>query len=259
MTPKELAIIAALEAGKILRESIGTITDDDIQNKLPFDFVTEVDRKCEKVILSLIKNHYPDHEILAEESGPSIQKNSFRWIVDPLDGTTNFIHHVPHSGISIALEKDNEIIVGVVYDPYRDELFYAEQGKGAYCNNKPIAVSKQKDLSRCLVATGFPFKNKELLGRYWTVLSEIFMQVSGIRRMGAAALDLVYIACGRFDGFFELKLSPWDVAAATIIIREAGGKITDFEGKDNHIFSGNVIASNSLIHDFILATVQKIF
>ncbi|MDZ7263820.1 MAG: inositol monophosphatase [candidate division KSB1 bacterium] len=259
MTPKEVAILAAQTAGKLVRESLGTITPDDIQDKRPFDYVTAVDKACEKLIIDLIRQHYPDHEILAEESGNSSQKNSFRWIIDPLDGTTNFIHHFPHSGVSIALEKEAEVILGVVYDPYRDELFWAEKGGGAYCNGKRIAVSKHARLSHCLIATGFPFKEKQLIDRYWSVLSAIFMAVSGIRRTGSAALDLTYVACGRFDGFFELRLSLWDIAAASIIVREAGGKITDFEGHENRLLSGSIIATNGLIHQFMLAEVQKIF
>ncbi len=259
MTPKELAILAAQSAGKLVRTSIGTITPDDVQDKRPFDYVTAVDKACERLIIDLIRKHYPEHEILAEESGNSPQKNSFRWIIDPLDGTTNFIHHFPHSGVSIALEQENEIILGVVYDPYRDELFWAERGGGAFCNGKPIAVSNHARLSHCLIATGFPFKNKELIDRYLSVLAAIFMAVSGIRRTGSAALDLTYVACGRFDGFFELQLSLWDIAAASLIVQEAGGKITDFEGHENRLQSGNIIASNSLIHQFMLAEVQKIF
>jgi myo-inositol-1(or 4)-monophosphatase len=228
-------------------------------NKRPFDYVTAIDQQCEALIIQNIKKYFPAHEILAEESGKSKHQNSYCWIIDPLDGTTNFIHGVPHCSVSIALAKDNDIILGVVYDPFRDELFYAEQGKGAYCNHKPINVSNQKNENYCLVATGFPFKNKELLNQYWSVLSEIFLKISGIRRTGSAALDLAYVACGRFDGFWEIRLSPWDVAAGSIIVLEAGGKITDFEETNNHVWNGNVIATNALIHDFILRTVQKTF
>lgn len=259
MTPKELAISIVTQAGKILRENIDKITADSVEDKRPFDYVTEIDKACEKLIINSINEHFPDHEILAEESGKNKNSNNYRWIIDPLDGTTNFIHGNPHCSISIALQKDNEIILGVIYDPYRDELYYAEKGKGAFCNNKIIHVSKQEKISNCLIATGFPFKNRHLLDRYWKVLSEIFMKVSGIRRTGSAALDLAYVACGRFDGFWELKLSPWDVAAGTIIIEEAGGKITDFEGKDNHIWSGDVVASNAIIHDFMMSRVQNVF
>lgn len=259
MTPKEVAISSAIQAGKILRENIGKITADDVEDKRPFDYVTKIDRACEQLIISAINEHFPDHEILAEESGENYNNNAYRWIIDPLDGTTNFIHGNPHCSISIAFQKENAIMLGVIYDPFRNELYYAEKGKGAYFNNKRIYVSKQEKLNQCLIATGFPFKSRYLLDQYWRVLSEIFMAVSGIRRTGSAALDLAYVACGRFDGFWEAKLSPWDVAAGAIIIEEAGGKITDFEGKENYIWTGNVVASNGIIHDFMMSKVQNVF
>jgi len=259
MTPKELAISIAYQAGEILRENIGKITADDVKDKCPFDYVTEIDKACEQLIINSIKKHFPDHEILAEESGKNQNTHSYCWIIDPLDGTTNFIHGYPHSSVSIALQKETEMIFGVIYDPYRDELYHAEKGSGAYCNQNRIHVSQQANINNCLIATGFPFKNRHLLELYWKVLSAIFMEVSGIRRTGSAALDLAYVACGRFDGFWELKLSPWDIAAGSIIIEEAGGEITDFEGKKNHIWSGDVIASNSIIHDFLLSKVQHVF
>lgn len=259
MTPKELAISIAHQAGEILRKNIGKITADDVEDKHPFDYVTEIDKACEQLIINSIKEHFPDHEILAEESGKNQNTHSYRWIIDPLDGTTNFIHGYPHSSISIALQKEDEMILGVIYDPYRDELYYAEKGSGAYCNQKRIHVSRQANVNNCLIATGFPFKSRHLLDRYWKVLSAIFMDVSGIRRTGSAALDLAYVASGRFDGFWELKLSPWDIAAGAIIIEGAGGKITDFEGEKNHIWSGDVIASNGIIHDFMMSKVQKVF
>ncbi len=259
MTPIELSISSAIEAGKVLRENIGKITADAVEDKRPFDYVTKIDKTCEQLIISAIKEHFPDHEILAEESGENYNKNAYRWIIDPLDGTTNFIHGNPHCSISIALQQENNIILGVIYDPYRDEMYYAERGKGAYCNHKNIYVSRQANVNNCLISTGFPFKSRHLLDQYWRVLSEIFMAVSGIRRTGSAALDLAYVACGRFDGFWELRLSPWDVAAGAIIIEEAGGKITDFEGKDNHIWTGNVVASNGIIHNFMLGKVQNVF
>lgn len=259
MTPKQLALSIAVQAGKILKENIGKITVDDVEDKRPFDYVTEIDRACEQLIINSINEHFPDHEILAEESGKNNNTNRYRWIIDPLDGTTNFIHGNPHCSVSIALQNDGKIILGVVHDPFRDELYYAEKGGGAYCNNQRIHASQQWNLNSCLIATGFPFKTRQLLDQYWRVLSEIFMAVSGIRRTGSAALDLTYVACGRFDGFWELKLSPWDVAAGALIIEEAGGKITDFEGGDNHIWTGDVIASNSIIHDFMMSKVQKVF
>ena len=180
MTPKELAISIAYQAGKILRENIGKITADDVEDKNPFDYVTEIDKACEQLIINSIEENFPGHEILAEESGKNQNTNSYRWIIDPLDGTTNFIHGLPHSSISIALQKENEMILGVIYDPYRDELYYAEKGNGAYCNQKRIHVARQANINNCLIATGFPFKSRHLLDRYWKVLSAIFMDVSGV-------------------------------------------------------------------------------
>ncbi len=259
MTPKQLAIATARQAGSILRNNLGLYGAHKAEDKSPFDYVTEIDRTCEQLIINSILDHFPDHEILSEESGRNDNTNDLCWIVDPLDGTTNFIHGNPHIAISIALQQAGQIILGVVYDPFRDEMYYAERGKGAYCNNQRIQVSPLNQLNHCLIATGFPFRCKELLDEYWKVLSAIFLAVSGIRRTGSAALDLAYVACGRFDGFWELRLSPWDIAAGALLIEEAGGKISDFEGQDKHIWVGDVVASNGMIHDFILSQVQKVF
>ncbi len=259
MTPQNVAIDAAQKAGKIIKDSLGTISSENIQSKDAFDYVTNVDKKSEQLIIDSILKHFPDHDILAEESGESGCKQAYRWIIDPLDGTTNFIHSYPNSAVSIALEENGILILGVIYDPFRDELFCAEKGKGAFLNDNPIHVSSRSELNHCLIATGFPFRNKDFLSLYWQVLSEIFLKVSGIRRTGSAALDLAHIACGRFDGFWELKLSPWDVAAGTVIIQEAGGRISDFTGGNNHVWTGNVIASNNLVHDFLFQKVKNVF
>jgi len=259
MTPIETAISAALGAGKILKKNLGKLSKKDIQDKKPFDFVTAIDKKAEKFIINFISNQFPDHGIFAEETGRSKHNTSHRWIIDPLDGTTNFIHGYPNFSVSIAFESENKIIAGVVYDPIRDELFLAQNGKGAFLNDKKISVSQTSNTEFCLIATGFPFKNKNFLTQYWNVLSEIFMEVSGIRRTGSAALDLANVACGRFDGFWEMKLSPWDVAAGSLLIEQAGGKITDFEENSNHIFTGNVVASNGLIHNFLLEKINAVF
>lgn len=259
MTIKETAIASALGAGKILRENIGKISGKDIEDKNPFDFVTVIDKQSEHYIINMIHNQFSEHEILAEESGQSARSNENRWIIDPLDGTTNYIHGYPNSAVSIAFEKNKDIVLGVIYDPFRDELFYTEKGKGAYLNDRRIFVSARSKNKHCLIATGFPFKNRNFLTLYWAVLSEIFLEVSGIRRTGSAALDLAYVACGRFDGFMELRLSPWDVAAGSLMILEAGGDISDFEGGSNFIVSGDVVASNGLIQQFILQKVQHVF
>lgn len=259
MTEKETAIAAAIAAGNLIKHNLGKLSFQDIDDKNPFDYVTVIDKKAEELIINLIKSEFPGHEIYAEETLKSTNKLVPRWIIDPLDGTTNFIHGYPNSAVSIALEKNKDIVLGVIYDPFRDELFWAERGKGAFLNDKKIAVSNIQDHSKCLIATGFPFKNRNFLSMYWSVLSDIFMEVSGIRRTGSAALDLAHVACGRFDGFWELKLSPWDVAAGSILIEEAGGKITDFEGGKNHIWTGDVVASNGFIQEILLTKIKKIF
>lgn len=259
MIPQKLAISAALKAGKLIKKSLGTLSGQSIENKNPFDFVTIIDKQAEQLIIDLIQKYFPDHEIFAEESGSTPQKNTSMWIIDPFDGTTNFIHGFPHSAVSIAYEYNGELVLGVVFDPFRDELFYAEKGKGAFLDNRPIHVSNRSKLNECLIATGFPFRNKNLLAPYWQALSNIFLAVCGIRRTGSAALDLAYTACGRFDGFWELKLSPWDVAAGAVLLHEAGGKITDFELKNNHLNTGNVIASNGLIHEFLFQKIHEAF
>ena len=259
MTEKETAIAAAIAAGNLIKHNIGKITSADVDDKNPFDYVTVIDKKAEELIINLIKSEFPDHEIYAEESVKSISKSWPRWIIDPLDGTTNYIHGYPNSAVSIALEKDKQIVLGVIYDPFRDELFWAEKGNGAFLNDKKISVSQNRDQRYCLIATGFPFKNRNFLSLYWSVLSDIFMEVSGIRRTGSAALDLAHVACGRFDGFWELKLSPWDIAAGSLLIEEAGGAITDFEGGKNYIWTGDVVATNGFIHSFMLDKITKIF
>jgi len=259
MSPLEVAITAAKRAGTIIRENSGTLQHDQIQFKKKFDYVTKIDRDSEALIVNLIREHFPQHAILAEETGGLEIKSSYQWIIDPLDGTTNFIHGIPVCAISIALTYLSEIILGVVYDPFRDELFYAEKNKGAFLNNRKISVSKENDFTRCLIATGFPFKDKNLLAPYLEVFSTIFNQVSGIRRMGSAALDLAYVACGRVDGFWEFKLSPWDIAAGALLVREAGGKITDATGDAYYLQTGDVIASNTAIYDLIFQAVQQFF
>jgi len=259
MKPLEVAISAATQAGKILYDSLGRLKSNQVKTKQLFDYVTKVDQDSERVIIDIIRSNFPDHSILAEETGESERKSLYRWIIDPLDGTTNYIHSFPFCAVSIALEFEKEIIMGIIYDPFRDELFRAEKNKGAFLNDNRINVSKENELSGCLIATGFPFKHKNLLASYLQTFSTIFQKVSGIRRAGSAALDLAYVACGRFDGFWEIKLSPWDIAAGDILVREAGGNLTDIIGEQNYIFSGNIVATNGLIHSPILSIIKNVF
>ena len=253
-----LAIDAARQAGALLMQSFGKLSQDQIETKNRSDFVTEVDKASEKKVIDLIKAKYPDHKIFAEETTRD-ETGGYRWIIDPLDGTTNYIHGVPIFSVSIGLELDGEIILGVVYDPTRDEMFYAEMGKGAYLNDLPIHVSNTADPAVALLATGYPFRVMHLIDPYQESFKGLFRKVSGIRRAGSAAIDLVYVAAGRFDGFWELDLHAWDIAASYVILQEAGGMITDFAGGDDVLKTGNTVASNSLLHAEILDVVKDVF
>jgi myo-inositol-1(or 4)-monophosphatase len=248
------AIRVAKDAGRLLRDRVGTRID--IDHKGSINIVTDVDLASERLIREAISTYYPRHEILAEEGGLSESGSEYRWIVDPLDGTTNYAHGYPIFCVSIALECKGEIVLGVVYDPMRDELFAAEQGGGAALNNRPIRVSKTADLMQGLLSTGFPYdiKTSKLTNLdHW---ANFAMNAQALRRDGAAALDLCYVACGRFDGFWELNLSPWDTAAGALIVTEAGGRVTDFTGGPFSNYEPQVVASNGLIHDHMIEVLK---
>ncbi len=255
----ETARIAARAAGKILCENYGKIPEGAVRAKSKTDFLSFVDENSEKAIIDIIRQKYPDHSILAEEGGAEDKSDHYRWIIDPLDGTTNYISGIPNFAVSIACEYKQELILGVIYDPLRGELFYAEKGQGAFLNGNKISVSKSTRLSQALLATGFPFKAKHLLQAYQGVFAELFQQCIGMRRIGAAAIDLAYVAAGRFDGFWELGLSPWDMAAGAVIIREAGGRVSDFWNQPHFLHNSYLIAGNSKIHEAICDAVQKHF
>ncbi len=255
---KEIAVYAAKEAAKILMSNFGALLQKDVETKNKSDFVTWVDKSSEQRIIGIIREHFPGHKIYAEESVRD-KAGGYRWIIDPLDGTTNYIHGVPIFTVSIAVEHNGEIILGVVYDPNRDELFFAEKGGGAFLNDAPIHVSETGDPASALLATGYPFRVKQHIDSYLRSFKKLFLQTSGIRRAGSAAMDLCYVACGRFDGFWELDLKAWDIAAASIIISEAGGRITDFSGGGRVLSTGNTVASNAILHPLILDTVQQVF
>ncbi len=248
------AISVARDAGRLLRDRVGTRID--IDHKGSIDLVTDVDLASERLIREAISTYYPRHEILAEEGGLSESGSEYRWIVDPLDGTTNYAHGYPIFCVSIALEYRGEIVLGVVYDPMRDELFTAERGGGAALNNRPIHVSKIAELMQGLLSTGFPYdiKTSKLTNLdHW---ANFAMNAQALRRDGAAALDLCYVACGRFDGFWELNLSPWDTAAGSLIVTEAGGRVTNFTGGLFSNYKPEVVASNCLIHDRMLEVLK---
>ena len=241
------AVRVAGDAGRLLRDRLGSSIE--IEHKGSIDLVTDVDLASERLIREAISTYYPRHEILAEEGGLAESSSEYRWIVDPLDGTTNYAHGYLNFCVSIALEHCGEVVIGVVYDPMREEMFTAERGAGATLNNRAIRVSKTDDLMQSLLSTGFPYdiKTSKLTNLdHW---ANFAMNAQALRRDGAAALDLCYTACGRFDGFWELNLSPWDTAAGTLIVTEAGGRISDFAGGGFSNYKPEVVASNGLIHD----------
>ena len=248
------------EAGKILISYYGTLLPHSIHKKAAHDFVTEADNTSEKFITSELKKHFPEIPILAEETGYSSDNTSeYKWIIDPLDGTKNFIHSIPYFCISIGLEKNNSNVFGMVYAPLQNELFYAEKGKGAFLNDKLISVSPLDNFSESFISTGFPFKSRENSAHYFNTFQSIFSNVTNVRRCGAAALDLAYVACGRYDGFWELGLSPWDISAGICLIEEAGGKVTDFYNSSHSLENGTIIAGNTLVHKNLYSHIHENF
>jgi len=250
---KSLLLKALSEAGMILKSTLHERAI--INKKSELSLVTASDQKAEDLIIGLIRKGFPDHSILAEESMPS-GTSPCRWIIDPLDGTTNFAHTYPVACVSIAYEESGVVQVGGIYDPFRDELFFAEKGKGATLNKKPIHVSLSPSLNDSLIATGFPYDRREKMDEYLPVFKEFVVKVQGIRRCGAAAIDICYVACGRFDGYWECKLNPWDKAAALLILHEAGGRSSNFSGETLSLEDTQNVASNSLIHDEMLEVLK---
>lgn len=249
---------AALLAGQYLLENRGKISPDQVDEKAKNDFVTRVDRKSEKLIVGHLLGKFPGHQILAEEGTRQDSAGNYRWIIDPLDGTKNYIQNVPTFSVSIALQKSLQPVLGVVYDPVHHELFSAENGAGAFCNEEQIRVSEQ-NFQYALIATGFPHKRKRILPKYLLTFEEVFLKCSGMRRCGSAALDLCHVACGRYEGFWEPGLSIWDIAAGSLIVREAGGKVFDFRGEENYLNNGNIIAGNQEVGQELLKIIKTHF
>ena len=241
------------EAGKVLKSSIHSKMS--IEKKSELSIVTQIDKKCEKIIIRNIQKAFPDHALLTEESEP-IGNSTSRWIVDPLDGTTNFAHTFPVACVSIGYEENGRMEAGGVFDPFRNELFLGFRGQGATLNGKKIKVSPTSDLNDSLLCTGFPYDRREKLDDYVAIFKAFTMKAQGIRRTGSAALDISYVACGRFDGFWELKLQPWDKAAAMIILEEAGGKLTDFKGRPLTLSHIQNVVSNGRLHKEMLETLK---
>ena len=254
-----IAIEAAREAGKIIFQYMSRVHSLSIQSKEKNDFVSEVDIRAEQEIINIIHRVYPQHAILAEESGDRNSGNNeeYQWIIDPLDGTTNFLRGFPHYSVSIALKHKDRLEVAVIYDPFKDELFCAGRGNGATLNDRKIRVSNLTTFDGALLATGFPFRENQNIDSYLFSLKELMLQTSGIRRAGSAALDLAYVATGRVDGFWEYGLNAWDIAAGSLIVQEAGGLVGDPQGGHSHLETGNIVTANPRIFRLMLQALNK--
>ena len=255
-----IAVRAARRAGSVINRAALAGGSLQVRSKQANDFVTEVDRAAEAAIVEVVRKAYPAHAILAEESGAMPgegTRDEFRWIIDPLDGTTNFIHGFPQYCVSIGIEHRGALEHAVVYDPVKDELFTATKGRGAYLNDRRVRVSKCTRLEDALVGTGFPFKEMERADLYVRQLRTVMSKASGVRRAGAAALDFAYVACGRLDAFWELGLSPWDMAGGALLVLEAGGLVSDLAGEQDFMSSGDVCAAAPKVFSALLDVVRS--
>ena len=253
----DFAVQVAREAGRVLAEKFGRALQ--VSNKGDIDLVTEADLAAERLIVERISSYHPRHRILTEESGEIAEAggadSAYKWIIDPLDGTTNYAHGYPAFCVSVALEHEGRVVVGVVYDPLRDELFAAERGAGATLNGRRVRVSATGELNRALICTGFPYDVRERAD-FARHFRDFIMHAQSVRRDGTAALDLAYVAAGRFEGFYEEGLRPWDVAAGVLLVEEAGGRVTHYDGSPFHIYRPPIAASNGLVHDAMLRVLQ---
>jgi myo-inositol-1(or 4)-monophosphatase len=240
---EEGAAEAARRAGALLRRRFRPAEGLVVETKGMHDFVTEVDLQAEAEVVAFLRDRFPDHTILAEEGSPSQEVGGVRWVVDPLDGTTNFIHGVATFAVSIAVEDASGVLAGVVFDPFHDEMFHAHRGGGAYLNGTAIACSRPATMHEALIATGFPFRELSRLHGYMAAFEAFVRTTAGLRRAGSASLDLAFTACGRYDGFFEVGLSRWDIAAGTLLVREAGGVVTDTDGGGSYLDWGDLVAA----------------
>ncbi|MER2492581.1 inositol-1-monophosphatase [Catenovulum sediminis] len=252
-----IAVRAARKAGHVIARGFSELDRVTIENKSDNDYVTNIDREAESAIISTVRQSYPEHSFIGEEGGHQAGKESdYVWVIDPLDGTTNFARGIPHFAVSIALRVKGRTEVAVVYDPIRDELFSAVRGSGAQLNGYRIRVANKKELTGTLLATGFPFKQKHHFDAYLQTFSTLFKSAGDIRRAGAAALDLAYVAAGRIDMFWEFGLKPWDTAAGDLLVREAGGMVTDLTGGHGYFDSGNIVAANPKLQGIVLKEIQ---
>jgi len=251
------AVRAARTAGTVISRASVRLDSLNIETKQRNDYVTEVDRQAEAAIIDILSKAYPQHAFLGEESGLSGQEDSeYLWIIDPLDGTTNFLHGLPHYAVSIGLEFQGRMEHGVIYDTFKDELFTASRGSGAFLNNQRLRVTGLKTLDGALLGTGIPFRDDQPLEEFMATLRGMLGPIAGIRRAGSAALDLAYVAAGRLDGFWEFGLKPWDMAAGVLLVREAGGMVVDFDGSDRYMHNGNLVAANPRVMHAMLNIIQ---
>ena len=250
-----IAVRAARQAGSILLRYFDHVESLKVTEKNRNDFVSEVDRAAEEAIISVIHQAYPDHAILGEETGEH-DGNDFQWVIDPLDGTTNYLHGFPQFGISIALKHRGVLESAVVYDPLTNELYTADKGNGAFLNERRIRINNQKTLAGALIGTGIPFRDQRFVDNYLGMMKDMIKDTAGIRRPGSAALDFAYLAAGRTDGFWELGLSQWDFAAGALLVKEAGGTVTDLSGGEKYLETGNVVAANVTLHKEMLALIK---
>ena len=253
----ELAIEAAVDAGRFLKRSVGKFKQVDRKLGQETNLVTEIDRKAEEMIIGRIRQRYPQHDVLGEEFGAQDLQSEYKWVIDPLDGTTNFTHGLPIFCVSVGLERKGELVLGVVYDPNFDELFTAEKGKGAFLNNRRIRVSTTKKLGESLLVTGFPYDIKSRSDGIVKHFENFLKEGQAVRRLGSAALDLCYVAAGRFDGYWENSLNPWDMAAGVLLVQEAGGWVTDFRGFPTTIYQKPVLATNGVIHEQMIEVLGR--
>lgn len=249
--------VIASETGKYIHGKIKSISLSEIEVKGMHNFVTNVDKSAEAMIIGKLRNLVKDAGFIAEEGTDQTKGERYNWIIDPLDGTTNFIHGAPPVAVSIALVEDNIPVVGVIYEIWLKETFYAWKGSAAFLNGKKIRVSEISEVKNALIATGFPYHNFDRIQAYMNTIDYFFTNTHGVRRMGSAATDLAYVACGRYDGFYEYNLSPWDVAAGALIVTQAGGRVSDFSGSSGFLFGKEIVAANSNLHGAFLHDVAR--
>ncbi|KAA3626238.1 MAG: inositol monophosphatase [Proteobacteria bacterium] len=251
-----IAVRAARAAGNQILRYVDRLDTLNVSTKQRNEFFSEVDQLAEQEIIKVLRKFYPDHAILAEESGAQGSNDDYTWIIDPLDGTTNFLHGFPQFAVSIGLQHRGQIEQGVIYDPLRNELFTATRGSGVHMNDRRLRISRKEGLEGALLGTGFPFRDIHHLEAYLAMFRDLFPLTAGIRRAGAAALDLAYVAAGRLDGFWEIGLKPWDMAAGVLMIQEAGGSVSDFSGGKAYLETGNVVCGAPKVHAQLLSTIQ---